>query len=72
VPSPQRHDGNVTTAREWIVPRIADVTAITLDPRRRIITDAAIVIDGNRIVAIGKTADVLATSPAVKRIDSRE
>ena len=32
--------------------KIANVTAVTMDPQRRIIEEAAIVVDGNQIVAI--------------------
>jgi 5-methylthioadenosine/S-adenosylhomocysteine deaminase len=44
---------------------------ITMDPRRRVIRDAAIAIDGGKIVAVGKSADVAAGCPARKSVDGR-
>ena len=37
-------------------------TIITMDASRRIIIDGAIVVQGNRIVAIGKTKDIISTT----------
>jgi 5-methylthioadenosine/S-adenosylhomocysteine deaminase len=37
---------------------IDDVTAVTLDPTRRIITGASIAVEGERIAAIGKSAEL--------------
>jgi len=45
---------------------------ITMDPGRRVIRDAAIAIDGGKIVAVGKSADVAARCPARKSIDGRD
>ncbi len=44
---------------------------ITVDPQRRIITDGAIVITGDRITEVGKTAE-LAHVPAERIIDASE
>lgn len=38
--------------------RIDNVIAVTMDSRRRIIEDATIVVDGNRIVAVSKGAEL--------------
>ncbi len=43
---------------------------VTLDPGRRILTDAAVLIDGSRITRVGKTTDLLDT-PAGRTIDAR-
>jgi cytosine/adenosine deaminase-related metal-dependent hydrolase len=48
---------------------IAPVTAITMDPGRRVIGDAGIVVNGTRIEAIGKAADLVARYPEATRID---
>ena len=45
---------------------------ITMDPGRRVIRDAAIAIDGGKIVAVGKSADVAARCAARKSIDGRD
>ena len=45
---------------------------ITMDPGRRVIRDAAIAIDGGKIVAVGKSADVAARCPARKSVDGRD
>jgi cytosine/adenosine deaminase-related metal-dependent hydrolase len=50
---------------------IRQVCAVTVDADRRIIKDAAIAIAGDRIVAIGKTADVEAEVEAKTVIDGR-
>lgn len=42
---------------------------LTLDAQRRILTDGAIAIDGDRIVAVGKTAEVRAKYAAKRSID---
>jgi 5-methylthioadenosine/S-adenosylhomocysteine deaminase len=41
-----------------------------MDPQRRIIRDGAVAIDGNRIVDVGKTAEVAARHQASKVIDA--
>ena len=46
---------------------INDVTAVTLDPIRRIITDASIVIEDDTIVAIGKSGSITAKYPQADR-----
>lgn len=38
-------------------------TVITMDPERRIVTDAAVAVEGNSIVGVGKAADVRAAHP---------
>ena len=45
---------------------IRHVTAITLDSRRRVLEDAAIAVEGRRIVAVGPDSEVAAdhASPA--------
>ena len=45
---------------------------ITMDPGRRVIRDAAIAIDGGKIVAVGKSADVAARCPARNSVDGRD
>jgi len=50
---------------------ITDTIAVTLNPAREVIVDAAIAIAGDRIAAVGKTADVLATCTPAHRIDGR-
>jgi cytosine/adenosine deaminase-related metal-dependent hydrolase len=47
------------------------VTAVTLDARRRIITDAALAVEADRIVAVGKAADLLARYPDAERLDGQ-
>ncbi|MCI0878805.1 MAG: amidohydrolase [Chloroflexi bacterium] len=44
---------------------------VTMDPERRIIRDGSIVIDGQRIVQVGKSAE-LASVPAQRVIDATE
>ncbi len=43
---------------------------VTLDPGRRILTDASVLIEGNRITHVGKTSD-LSDTPADRTIDAR-
>ena len=50
---------------------IAGATIVTLDAHRRIITDGALAIAGDRIVAVGKRADVEAAVDARETIDGR-
>ena len=50
---------------------ISGATIITMDDARRVITDGAIAITGDRIAAIGKRADVAAECTSVKTIDGR-
>jgi 5-methylthioadenosine/S-adenosylhomocysteine deaminase len=38
---------------------VTDVTAVTMDPGRRVLTDGAIAIDGDRIVSVAKTPDLV-------------
>lgn len=45
-------------------------TVITMDPRRRIVTDGAVAVENDRIVDVGKSA-ALAGFQAEKRIDAR-
>jgi cytosine/adenosine deaminase-related metal-dependent hydrolase len=46
-----------------------NATIITMDPERRIITDGALVIQGSRIVALGKAAALHEQYPAEERVD---
>lgn len=49
--------------------RIDDATLITMDPQRRMIDAGSIVIEGDRIVAVGPTAELAASHPAETVID---
>ena len=56
-------------------PRLVDLligrgTVITMDPDRRVIEDGALAVHGDRIVAVGTSADVLARFSARKTIDA--
>jgi 5-methylthioadenosine/S-adenosylhomocysteine deaminase len=44
---------------------------LTLDSQRRIIRDGAVAVEGGRIVAVGKTAEVAAAHPASRVISAR-
>ena len=48
---------------------ITNVTAVTVDARRRIITDAAIAVEGGRIADIGKASDLTLRHPHAERLD---
>ncbi|HLY82784.1 MAG TPA: amidohydrolase [Acidimicrobiales bacterium] len=50
---------------------ISDVTAITMDEGRRVIGEAAIAIDGERIVAVDKVAALATRYQAAEVIDGR-
>ncbi|MBI4259231.1 MAG: amidohydrolase [Actinobacteria bacterium] len=50
---------------------VTDVTAVTVDDRRRIVTDAAIAVDGDRIVEVGKAVDLLERYRAAEVLDGR-
>src|SRR5580692_13112415 len=51
---------------------IADIAwLITVDPGRRVIREAAIAVDGGKIVAVGKSADLTARYAARRRVDGR-
>ncbi len=50
---------------------IAPVTAVTMDPERRVIADAAIALDGARIAAVGKAAALGDRYPLAQRLDGR-
>jgi 5-methylthioadenosine/S-adenosylhomocysteine deaminase len=50
---------------------IAPVTAITMDPERRVIADAGIVVAGAQIEAVGKADDLAARYPRAHRLDGR-
>ena len=50
---------------------IHDVTAVTVDSRRRIIADAAIAIHETKIADVGKAADLEGRYPAARRIQGR-
>ena len=60
---------------ELQTPRIVDLlivrgTLITVDPERRVIEDGALAVDGDRIVAVGSTADLQSRYTARKTIDA--
>src|SRR5215475_8889026 len=42
-----------------------------MDPSRRIIRDAAIAVDGGKIIAVGKSADIAARYAAGHSVDGR-
>jgi 5-methylthioadenosine/S-adenosylhomocysteine deaminase len=49
---------------------IADISwLITMDPSRRVIREAAIAVDGGKIVAVGKSADITARYSAKRSVD---
>src|SRR5215468_236437 len=48
---------------------IHDTTVVTVDDRDTVHYGAAIAIDGNRIAAIGPSAEIRARHPAAERID---
>ncbi|MCE2529430.1 MAG: hypothetical protein J4G11_06135, partial [Acidimicrobiia bacterium] len=48
---------------------ITNVTAVTVDARRRIITDAAIAVEGGCIADIGKASDLALLHPDADRLD---
>jgi 5-methylthioadenosine/S-adenosylhomocysteine deaminase len=50
---------------------IRDTTIVTADAARTVHHDAAIVVDGDRIVAIGPTADLDRRFPDAERVDGR-
>ncbi len=50
---------------------ITDVTAVTVDSSRRIVIDAAIAVDGSRILEVAKSASLEARYPNAERLDGR-
>jgi cytosine/adenosine deaminase-related metal-dependent hydrolase len=46
-----------------------NTTIVTVDPQRRIITDGALVIQQDRIAAVGKAAELKERYPAEERVD---
>src|SRR5579885_2942329 len=46
-----------------------NTTIITVDSQRRIITDGALVVQGDRITAVGKAAELRERYPAEERVD---
>jgi 5-methylthioadenosine/S-adenosylhomocysteine deaminase len=51
---------------------IADISwLITMDPGRRVIREAAIAVDGGKIVAVGKSVDITARCSAKRSVDGR-
>src|ERR1041385_4096296 len=50
---------------------IRDTTIVTSDAARTVHHDAAIVVDGDRIVAIGPTAEIDRRYPNAERVDGR-
>ncbi|WP_394839605.1 amidohydrolase [Pendulispora rubella] len=47
----------------------ANATILTMNPRRDIITDGGVVIEGNRITHIGKANELALAHPGQKRVD---
>ena len=50
---------------------IRHVTAVTMDPERTVMEDAAIAVGGDRIVAIGPDADIAPAHAATEEIEAR-
>ena len=50
---------------------IRHVTAVTMDPERRVMEDATIAVGGDRIVAVGPDAEIAATYRAAEEIEAR-
>jgi cytosine/adenosine deaminase-related metal-dependent hydrolase len=50
---------------------ITHLTVLTMDDRRRILTDAAIAIDGAKIAAVGPAGILLSRYPEAERMDGR-
>lgn len=50
---------------------ISNITAVTMDARRRIVTDAAILVEGTRIMDVGKASALGDRYPAADRLDGR-
>src|ERR1700755_763892 len=50
---------------------ISGALVVTMDAERRVIRDGAVAIDGDTIVAVGRTADVLAAFGARELVDGR-
>ena len=50
---------------------IHDTTIVTADAGQRVLHDAAIAIEGERIVTVGPSAQVLSQHPSAERIDGR-
>jgi len=50
---------------------IHNAAIVTVDDRDTVHYDAAIAIEGDRIAAIGSSADLLARHPAAERLDGR-
>lgn len=50
---------------------IRHATAVTLDPERRVLEDAAIAVSGDRIAAVGPDAEISAAHPAGEVIEAR-
>jgi len=44
---------------------------VTMDPTRRIIRDGAVLIEGDRIAAVGKSEEIRARYPEADRVDAR-
>jgi len=52
---------------------IADIPwLITMDPGRRIIRDAAVTVDGGKVVAVGKSSDIKARYTGKSSVDGRD
>src|SRR5260370_6193789 len=52
---------------------IADIPwLITMDPGRRVIRDAAVAVDGGKVVAVGKSGDIKARYTGRRSVDGRD
>jgi 5-methylthioadenosine/S-adenosylhomocysteine deaminase len=51
---------------------IEHAVVITMDPRRRIFLDGSVLVDGDRIVQVGRAVDVKPPRPPERVIDGRE
>lgn len=69
--TPALPGGPESTAHRAVDTLIVGATLVTLDAQRRIITDGALAIVGDRIVAVGKRVDIEPRVTARERVDGR-
>ncbi|HZQ09514.1 MAG TPA: hypothetical protein VFD70_23245 [Anaerolineae bacterium] len=50
---------------------VSNITAVTVDAQRRIVTRAAMAIEGEYIVAVGKAGELQARYPNAERLDGQ-